>query len=578
MSNPSYLRLPLIVLLIFTACVWAQPIPFEPIPSARTVAGPVVADQGMVVSEQKLASQIGIDILRAGGNAVDAAVAVGYALAVVNPCCGNLGGGGFMTLHLANGNKNIFINFRERAPLAAKTNMYLDAKGNIIPGKSTVGYLAVGVPGTVLGLETALHDYGTMTREQVMAPAIKLAEQGYILTAGDVNILGLFTKQFKSSPDIAAIFLKDGQAYQAGDLLIQKDLANSLRLIVAQGAKAFYAGIIAQEIVNASTEHGGILSLQDFSQYKVEILTPVNCNYRGYTVISAPPPSSGGTTICEMLNILEAYPLTAMGRQSTQSIHDIIEAMRFGFYDRNNKLGDPDFIVNPVEKLTSKKYADQIRKRIKPATATPSAELKGEAALHEGVNTTHYSIIDKAGNAVAVTYTLNSFFGALVMAKGTGFFLNNEMDDFTSTPNQPNQFGLMQGENNKIEPGKRPLSAMSPTIILKNNQPMLVVGSPGGPRIINATLLTILNVIDFGMNIQQAIDAHRFHHQWLPDVIEIEPDTFSADTLHRLNQMGYRFKVINPFGAVEAIYIDPSTHKIYGGYDGRRNAGLAVGY
>jgi gamma-glutamyltranspeptidase/glutathione hydrolase len=564
MSNLTFSRFILIFFLVIIVCTPAR------------ADEPVAVDQGMVVSEQKLASLIGLDILQAGGNAVDAAVAVGYALAVVNPCCGNLGGGGFMTVHLATG-KDIFINFRERAPLAARATMYLNVDGKIIPGKSTRGYLAVAVPGTVLGLETALKEYGTMSRAQVMAPAIKLADQGFVLTAGDVKFLTMFTKEFKRSPDIAAIFLKNGEPYQSGDLLLQKDLAKSLQLIATQGPKAFYDGTIAQDIVDASEMHGGILSRQDFSKYRAEIQTPVQCNYRGYTVISAPPPSSGGTTLCEILNILEAYPLTAMGYESVQSNHYIIEAMRFGFYDRNNKLGDPDFIANPVTQLTSKEYAAKIRKKIKISVATPSTELTVNN-VHEGVNTTHYSIIDKAGNAVAVTYTLNSYFGAMVIARGTGFFLNNEMDDFTSSPNQPNQFGLMQGENNKIEPGKRPLSAMSPTIILDKNQPMMVVGSPGGPRIITATLLTILNVIDFGMTIQQAVDAHRFHHQWLPDVVEIEPNTFSVDTMHQLNQMGYQFSMVNPFGAVEAIYIDPKTKKIYGGSDSRRSAGFAAGY
>ncbi|MES2216995.1 MAG: gamma-glutamyltransferase [Pseudomonadota bacterium] len=537
---------------------------------------PVAAAQGMVVSDQKLASQIGIDILRAGGNAIDAAVAVGYALAVVNPCCGNIGGGGFMTLHLADG-KDIFINFRERAPFAAKADMYQDADGKIIPRKSIFGYDAVGVPGTVLGLESALKQYGTMSRQQVLAPAIKLAQEGYILTPGDVKILGMFTKDFRNSASVAAIFLKNGQPYQVGDLLIQKDLAKSLSLIATQGPDVFYKGSIAQAIVQASEMHGGILTLEDFAHYKIEELTPITCNYRGYTVVSAPPPSSGGTTLCEMLNILEAYPLTGMGYQSTQSTHYIVEAMRFAFYDRNNQLGDPDFINNPVTRLISKQYAAEIRKKIKINVATPSNELNN-LAVHEGMHTTHYSIIDKAGNAVAVTYTLNSLFGAIVIPEGTGILLNNEMDDFTSNPKQPNQFGLIQGENNKIAPGKRPLSAMTPTIVMKDNHPLMIVGSSGGPRIITATLLSILNVIDFGMNIQQAVDAQRFHHQWLPDVIEIEPNTFTVDTMHQLNLMGYNFSMTNPYGAVEAIYIDPKTKKIYGGSDYRRAAGLAVGY
>jgi gamma-glutamyltranspeptidase/glutathione hydrolase len=537
---------------------------------------PVEASQAMVVTEQKIASQIGVDILQAGGNAIDAAVAVGYALAVVNPCCGNIGGGGFMTLHLASG-KDIFVNFRERAPLAAKPDMYLDVDGKIIPNRSTQGYSSVAVPGTVLGLNTVLKEYGTMTREQVMAPAIKLADEGYTLTAGDIKLFHDWGKNFEKSPEVAAIFLKQGKPYEIGDVLIQKDLANSLKQIEQQGPDAFYKGKIAQTIVQASESHGGILSLKDFADYHIEEVAPVNCSYRGYDIVSAPPPSSGGTTLCEILNILEAYPLKTMGYQSTQSTHYIVEAMRFAFFDRNNQLGDPDFINNPVAHLTDKKYAAQIRKKIKVFAATPSTELTMTPA-HEGTNTTHYSIVDKAGNAVAVTYTLNSLFGAQVIAGNTGFLLNNEMDDFTAKPGAPNQFGLIQGENNKIEPGKRPLSAMAPTIVMRNHQPVMVIGSPGGPRIITATLLAMLNVIDFGMTIQQAVDAPRFHHQWQPDVIDIEAGMFPVDTMRELNRMGYSFANVTPFGAVEAIYIDPQSRKIYGGSDKRRTAGAAVGY
>ena len=537
---------------------------------------PVVSTQAMVVTEQKLASQICVAILQAGGNAIDAAVAVGYALAVVNPCCGNIGGGGFMTLHLASG-KDIFINFRERAPFAAKPDMYLNVDGKVIPQRSTQGYLSVAVPGTVLGLDSVLKEYGTMTREQVMSPAIKLAEEGYTLTLGDVELFHQFDKNFHNSPEVAAIFLNQGKSYQIGDVLVQKDLANSLKQIEEQGPDAFYKGKIAQAIVQASEAHGGILSLKDFSDYRIEEVAPVNCTYRGYDIVSAPPPSSGGTTICEILNILEAYPLKTMGYQSTQSTHYIVEAMRFAFFDRNNQLGDPDFINNPVAHLTDKKYAAQIRKKIKVFAATPSTELNMTPA-HEGMNTTHYSIVDKAGNAVAVTYTLNSFFGAQEIAGNTGFFLNNEMDDFTAKPGAPNQFGLIQGENNKIEPGKRPLSAMAPTIVMRNHQPVMVIGSPGGPRIITATLLAMLNVIDFGMTIQQAVDAPRYHHQWLPDVIDIEAGMFPVDTMRELNRMGYSFANVNAYGAVEAIYIDPESRKIYGGSDKRRPAGAALGY
>lgn len=534
---------------------------------------PISAKQGMVVTEQHLASQVGADILRAGGNAIDAAVAVGYALAVVNPCCGNIGGGGFMTLHLANG-KNVIINFRERAPLAAKKDMYLDSKGNVIPDKSTTGYLAVGVPGTVMGLETALKNYGTMTRQQVIAPAIALAENGYILTPGDIKLLTLNTDNFKKQANIAAIFLKNGKPYQVGDRLIQKDLANTLKLISKNGTDVFYKGKIAQDIVSASKANGGILSLNDFSDYRIEELTPVYCTYHGYTIISVPPPSSGGVTLCEMLNILEAYPLKKLGANSAQSIHYTVEAMRYAFADRNDKLGDPDFVSNPIQKLLSKNYAKQIRTQISPNHAGTSNQIN----VHEGVNTTHYSIVDKFGNAVAVTYTLNSYYGAQVIADNTGFFLNDEMDDFTSKLNAPNKFGLIQGNQNSIQPGKRPLSSMTPTIITKNNQVVMVVGSPGGPRIITATLLTILNVFDYGMNIQEAVNAKRFHHQWLPNVIDTEPNAFSIDLISKLKTMSYQIHPQNPWGAVEAIYIDPTTKIIYGANDFRKPAGEAAGY
>jgi len=540
------------------------------------IKNPALLKQGMVVSEQHLASQVGINILRSGGNAIDAAVAVGYALAVVHPCCGNIGGGGFMLLHLAN-DKNIFINFRERAPLAAKTDMFLDTKGQVIPDKSTVGYLAVAVPGSVLGLDTALKKYGTMTRQQIMAPAIHLAENGFILAPADVKILEKNVKSFRHSPNVAAIFLKHNQPYQAGDRLIQKDLANTLKLISANGPDVFYKGRIAESIVNASQKNGGILSLKDFSEYRIEELAPVHCMYRGYSIFSAAPPSSGGTTLCEMLNILEGYPLSHLGYHSLASVHNTIEAMRYAFFDRNSELGDPDFINNPIQHLISKDYAAQIRQHIHSGQITPSSQLQAVKS-HEGINTTHYSIVDQWGNAASVTYTLNSYFGAKVIAGDTGFFLNSEMDDFTSKPGVANKFGLIQGASNAIFSGKRPLSSMTPTIITKDNQVMMVLGSPGGPRIITATLQAILNVIDYKMNIQQAVNSPRFHHQWLPDETNIEPQTFPENTMKKLQAMGYHLVTGQPWGAVEAIQIDPITKNMEGANDMRRPAGSAVGY
>ncbi|MDE2287779.1 MAG: gamma-glutamyltransferase [Burkholderiales bacterium] len=569
-------------LAVFAALVLAQ--------AAHAVAPPpAYGRHGMVVTTQHLATEVGLKILKEGGNAIDAAVAVGYTLAVVDPCCGNIGGGGFMTLHLADG-RNIFVNFRERAPLKATRDMYLDAKGNVVPGRSTRGYLAVGVPGTVMGLDTVLREYGTMTRQQVMAPAIGLAEHGFVLQRGDVDIMTGSGKQgdldalrgpsklFAQEPNIAAIFLKHGKPYQVGDRLVQTNLAHTLRLIEKDGAKAFYKGPIADAIVKASNEHGGILSKADFENYFVEQTKPVECDYHGYHVISAPPPSSGGTTLCEILNIIEPYPLAKMGFHSAAATHVMVEAMRHAYVDRNTLLGDPDYVKAPIARLISKDYAARIRASIKPDQATPSSEVKQGVAPHEGTNTTHFSIVDDKGNAVSTTYTINNYFGANVMAGNTGFFLNDEMDDFTSKVGVPNLYGLIQGENNAIAPGKRPLSSMTPSIATKDGKLFMVFGSPGGSRIITIALEVFSDVVDYGMNVQEAVDAPRFHHQWQPDVIQYEPYAFSQDTIDKLKAMGYHFKAYGPWGAAEAIVVDPATGMLTGGTDQRHPAGAAMGY
>lgn len=538
---------------------------------------PVMAQHAMVVSAHPLASAVGVAVLKQGGNAVDAAVAVGYALAVVFPAAGNLGGGGFMTLHLADG-RNLFLNFREKAPLAATRNMYLDAQGRVIPGRSTKGYAAVAVPGTVLGLNTALAKYGRLSRQQVMAPAIQLATQGFVLTDEDVKILQSATVDFQQQAHIAAIFLKKNQPFHAGDRLVQPELGNSLKAIAKGGSPAFYQGTIAQAIVKASQTNGGLLTEKDFQQYTVQELTPIRCDYQGYTVISAPPPSSGGVTLCEMLTILSPYPLGNWGFHSAQSLHYLVEAMRYAYYDRNNTLGDPDFVHNPVTKLLSPAYAQQIRNRILSNRATPSSTLSG-TAIKEGRHTTHYSIVDKEGNAVSVTYTLNSRFGARVIAGNTGFFLNDEMDDFTSKVGVPNQFGLVQGVNNAIQPGKRPLSSMTPTIVLKGNRPILILGAPGGSTITTAVLQTILNVIEYHLDIKTAVDLPRIHFQWLPDEIQEEPLAISRDTKEKLMAMGYRLTpALYPLAYVEAILIDPTHRLLYGASDDRLPLGLAMGY
>ena len=552
---------------------------------AASVA-PVAAENGMVVTAQHLASHVGVDVLKNGGNAVDAAVAVGYALAVVYPAAGNLGGGGFMTIQLADGRKT-FLDFREKAPLAATANMYLDKEGNVVPDLSTRGHLAVGVPGTVSGMELALKKYGTKPRKEVIAPAIKLAEDGFVLEQGDVELLEYATDVFKKDiKDSGAIFLSNGEPMQVGQKLVQKDLGKTLREISENGADGFYKGWVADAIVTSSQANKGIITQADLDKYKTRELAPIECDYRGYHVVSAPPPSSGGVVICEIMNILEGYPMKDLGYHSAQSMHYQIEAMRHAYVDRNSYLGDPDFVKNPIAHLLDKNYATKIRTAIDPQKAGVSRELKPGVAPHEGSNTTHYSIVDKWGNAVSVTYTLNDWFGAGVMASKTGVILNDEMDDFTSKIGVPNMYGLVQGEANAIAPGKAPLSSMSPTIVTKDGKVVMVVGTPGGSRIITATLLTMLNVIDYGMNIQEAVDAPRFHQQWLPEETNLETFTTSPDTVKMLESWGHKFAGPQDANHVAAILVGaPSLegkpvgkNRFYGANDPRRNTGLSLGY
>lgn len=559
----------------------------------------VEAKNGMVVSSQHLASQVGVDILKLGGNAIDAAVAVGYAQAVVNPCCGNIGGGGFMTIHLANG-EDTFINFRETAPAAASANMYLDEKGNVKKGASLYGYLAAGVPGTVLGLDTAQRKYGKLTRLQVMEPAIKLAREGFILNRGDTDILDTTIAKFRDDPEAARIFLRpNGDPLQPGDRLIQTDLANTLESIAQNGPDAFYQGKIPQAVEAAAKKGGGILTAKDFADFRIAETAPITCSYRGYEFVSAPPPSSGGVTLCEILNVLEGYDLKASGFNSAQTIHTMTEAMRHAYMDRNTFLGDPAFVKNPTEKLLSKEYAAEIRKQIQPEIATPSSRVQPGMEPHEKPETTHYSIVDHSGNAVSTTYTINGRFGSVVIAPGTGFFLNDEMDDFTVKVGEQNMYGLVQGATNAIAPGKRPLSSMTPTLVTKDGKVFMVVGSPGGSRIITITLQTVLNIIDHGMAPQEAVDAPRIHHQWLPDEVYFEQRGLSADTQKLLQERGYKLVEQTPWGAAELIMVglpgaagvssessgnDSAVSGkvregfIYGANDVRRPSGSAVGY
>ena len=541
--------------------------------SAGPLAAPAVeAEHGMVVSAHRLASEAGVHILQAGGNAVDAAVAVGYALAVVDPCCGNLGGGGFMTIHLADG-RETFINFRETAPAAASAGMYLDGDGRPIDELSRNGYLAVAVPGTVLGLDRAAAEYGRLPRATLMAPAIGLARDGFALSPADTDILDGKAERFGKDPAAARIFLRpDGSRFEPGDRLVQADLAATLELIAKEGPNAFYKDPVAAAVAKASGENSGILTSRDFAEYTVTETAPLSCTYRSHLIVSAPPPSSGGTTICEILNILEGYDITASGFRSAGSVHLMVEAMRRGYRDRNTFLGDPAFVTNPLERLLSKAYAASLRDEIEHGRGSPAVGQSGP----EKPETTHYSIVDGEGNAVAVTYTINGSFGADVVAPGTGFFLNNEMDDFTVKAGVPNLYGLVQGEANSIAPGKRPLSSMAPTLVEKDGRLVFVLGSPGGSRIITAVLEAVMNIVDYGMTPQEAVDAPRLHYQGQPDQVYFEPPGLLPDTVKQLAEHGYKLIEQRPWGAVELIAI--AHGRLSGVSDNRRPAGAAVGY
>jgi len=567
---------------------------------ARAASRPAVeAEHGMVVASEHRAAEIGADILRQGGNAIDAAVAVGFAEAVTNPCCGNLGGGGFLVAHLAATHRDVFIDFRETAPAAATKTMYLDAAGAPIKGASLDGWRAVATPGTVLGLDAALKAYGAMSRDKVMAPAIALARDGFILSRADADIFQASALRFTGDPEAAKIFLRpDGTPLQPGDRLIQSDLAATLQAIADRGPDAFYRGAIAEKIDAAMRANGGIVSAADLAAYKIGEAPPLACDYRGFRFVSAPPPSSGGATLCEILNVLEGYDLKRLGFHSAASVHLMVEAMRHAYMDRNTYLGDPAFVANPLDRLLSKDYAARIRAAILPDKATPSQDVQPGVAPHEKSETTHYSVIDKDGDAVAVTYTINGGFGAGVIAPGTGFVLNDEMDDFTVKPGVANLFGLVQGEANAIAPGKRPLSSMAPTLVEKDGRVVLALGSPGGSRIITTVLETALNLIDYGMGLQEAVDAPRFHHQWLPDTIFAEPYAFSPDTQKLLEGMGYTIVVQAPWSAAEVAATTGAAPSeagpaadnpdsafggkmrpgyFYGANDDRRPAGAAVG-
>jgi gamma-glutamyltranspeptidase/glutathione hydrolase len=563
---------------------------------ASTVAAaplrPTHAPHAMVTSVHELASGAGVEMLRSGGNAVDAAVATGFALAVVHPQAGNLGGGGFLLLRTANG-KIRFIDFREKAPASATENMYLDAQGNVIPesskDSSVVGYRAIGVPGTVAGLIYAEKQYGKLSIEKVIAPAIKLARDGFPLAYEDTRDLRK-DKHLAEFPESKRIFLRDGDYYQPGEIFRQPELARTLERL-AKDPDTFYHGALARELAAAIHKGGGLVTAADLAAYEVKEREPIRGSYRGYDIISAPPPSSGGVALIEILNILEGFDLAKLGNRSADSIHLEAEAFRRAFYDRADFLGDPDFAKVPVAQLIDKKYAAAWRDSIDVNHASVSKDLKRPSfdelervaqsrstnvAIREPENTTHYSVVDADGNAVSVTTTLNDSFGSRVTAEGLGFLLNDEMDDFTSKPGVPNTYGLIQGPANAIGPGKRPLSAMTPTIILKDGKLFLVLGSPGGPTIITTVANVLIGVVDFSLDIQESVNAPRFHHQWLPDEILVE-DRLSPDTMNLLRSKGHKLNVRHFWGDAECIMIDPKNGERLGGSDGRNN-GKAVGY
>lgn len=536
---------------------------------------PVIGQKGMVSSQRTLSSQIGAEILAQGGNAVDAAVATGISLAVTLPRAGNLGGGGFMLVYLAKTQQTIAIDYREMAPAAAHRDMFLDDQGNVDNRKARFSYHSSGVPGTVAGLAHALEKYGTMSWKEVVTPAIKLAEQGILVSYDLAENLKRRQKRLTANPATAAIFYKEnGVPYEVGEVIVQTDLAWSLKQLAQHGPAAFYSGEIAQKIAKDMQANGGLITLADLANYTVVERAAISTNYRGYEVVSMPPPSSGGVHLIQMLNILEQFPLADLGHGSADSIHLLTETMKLAYADRSEYLGDPDHFDIPIKGLTSKAYAKQLAATIQLDQARPSQQIKpGDPNRYESPDTTHYSVMDQQGNAVSNTYTLNFSYGSGIVIPGTGILMNNEMDDFSSKPGVPNAFGLIGGQANAIAPTKRPLSSMTPTMIIKDQRPYVVIGSPGGSRIITTVLQVLINVIDHQMNIAAAVNAPRFHHQWLPDRLELEPG-FSPDTLTLLQAKGQNLRVGRTMGSVQSIMFTDGI--FFGAADPRRPDAASV--
>jgi len=544
--------------------------------SERDIFTPTIATHGMVVTGEEIAAQIGVEVLQKGGNAVDAAVTIGLVKAVTYPRAGNIGGGGFMLIYSAKTEEIVAIDYREKAPLKATRDMFLDEKGNIDSDLSLFSYQSAGVPGTIAGMAMALEKYGTFSLAEALAPAIAIAEEGFIITRTSSDYIKKKEKRLKRYPTTAAIFFKpDGSFYEAGDRFVQNDLANTLKAIAKKGIKAFYEGEIADLIARDMAAHGGLITKADLANYQPVLRKPIHGTYRGYDIYSMSPPSSGGVHIVQILNLLENYDMGLLGHNTAITIHLMAEAMKRAYADRSKYLGDTDFVTVPLTGLTSKAYAAALSQQINRQKASVSQDiLPGKPTHYESNETTHYSVVDKEGNAVSNTYTLNFSFGSGIVVKGAGFLLNNEMDDFSAKPGVANAYGLIGGTANAIEPHKRMLSAMSPTIVLKYGKPFLVTGSPGGSRIITATLQVIMNVIDHKMNIQEAVNAVRIHHQWLPDEIRVE-EGLSLDTIKLLTEMGHKVVVKEAMGAAASILIDQKT--LSGGNDPRRQ-GMALGY
>lgn len=539
---------------------------------------PAHGAHGMVASSNGIASGVGLDVLKHGGNAVDAAVAVALALAVTHPSAGNLGGGGFMLIRMADGRASA-VDYRETAPEKASHDMYLGTDGKLVPQLSTVGYLASGVPGTVSGLSLALSMFGKMHWREVVEPARKIAADGFPVSYSLAASLRT-SRSIRAFPEGKRIFQRDGRFYEEGEILKQPELAATLQRLESDGPREFYEGRTAQLIASDMHEHGGIIGLDDLKNYRAVTREPLKGTYRGYDIVSMPPPSSGGIALVEMLNILERFPLASMGFQSSEKDHLLIEAMRRAFADRAEFLGDTDFVKVPVAALIAKQYAEGLAKTIDATNAMPSSAIgHGEPTREERQQTTHFTVVDADGNAVVNTYTLNGSFGNGVVVRGAGFFMNNEMDDFAAKPGTPNMYGLLQGEANSVAPHKRPLSAMTPTLVVKDQKLVLAVGSPGGPTIINTVLQVILNVFDDHMNIQQAVNAPRLHHQWMPDIVYFEPFGISADVRRALENRGHRFAEQPGYmGDAEAVMIDPQTGLRWGASDPRNPDAAAVGY